>query len=287
MPLNLRRVLSAESAANDGLAYPFLSISIYLTIESSRRVAIGEWFLVGWLCTPSFSYRVRPLAHSHPRPGHLRHRHRCGVRQVILPTASSERGDTHRSTGLGFSHLMKFSHRKGYIDRESYVAQYLALALFTIGVTRTLGSDDLLAAFAAGMLFPFQSRRSTRPQTVYVICRFCHQLGRPFQHPDRGRGLFLGHRPCAELRVFHLYWRVDAVQHVQRTGALSYSLAPGNCVRRGDIPASDSAAVVTLPLGPGDCFMEGGALLRSFWYVLSTQPIDHLPVLTSSHRSCE
>ena len=45
---------------------------------------------------------------------------------------------------------MKFSHRKGFIDRESYVAQYLALALFTIGVTRTLGSDDLLAAFAAG-----------------------------------------------------------------------------------------------------------------------------------------
>ncbi|PIL33976.1 transporter [Ganoderma sinense ZZ0214-1] len=49
VPLNLRRVLSAESAANDGLAYPFLSISIYLTIESSKRVAIGEWFLVGWL----------------------------------------------------------------------------------------------------------------------------------------------------------------------------------------------------------------------------------------------
>ncbi len=47
---------------------------------------------------------------------------------------------------------MKFSHRKGFIDRESYVAQYLALALFTIGVARTLGSDDLLAAFAAGTL---------------------------------------------------------------------------------------------------------------------------------------
>ena len=51
VPLNLRRLLSAESAANDGLAYPFLSISIYLTVESSTRVAVGEWFLVGWLCT--------------------------------------------------------------------------------------------------------------------------------------------------------------------------------------------------------------------------------------------
>ena len=45
---------------------------------------------------------------------------------------------------------MKLSHRKGFIDRESYIAQYLALTLFTIGVTRTLGSDDLLAAFGAG-----------------------------------------------------------------------------------------------------------------------------------------
>ncbi len=61
VPLNLRRVLSAESAANDGLAYPFLSLSIYLTIESSKRVAIGEWFLIGWLCTSSFSHRARGL----------------------------------------------------------------------------------------------------------------------------------------------------------------------------------------------------------------------------------
>lgn len=47
---------------------------------------------------------------------------------------------------------MQFSYRKGFIDRESYVAQYLALALFTIGVVSTIGSDDLLAAFAAGTL---------------------------------------------------------------------------------------------------------------------------------------
>lgn len=53
--------------------------------------------------------------------------------------------------GLLFSHLMKFSQTKGFIDRESYVAQYISLAIFTIGVTRTLGSDDLLAAFAAGL----------------------------------------------------------------------------------------------------------------------------------------
>jgi sodium/hydrogen antiporter len=46
--------------------------------------------------------------------------------------------------------MMKYAHRKGFIDRESYVAQYVALALFTVGATNSLGNDDLLAAFAAG-----------------------------------------------------------------------------------------------------------------------------------------
>jgi len=36
------------------------------------------------------------------------------------------------------------------MDRESYVAQYIALAIFITGIVSTLGSDDLLAAFAAG-----------------------------------------------------------------------------------------------------------------------------------------
>jgi hypothetical protein len=45
---------------------------------------------------------------------------------------------------------MKFSHRKGFIDRESYVAQYLAFAIFITGLISMIGSDDLLAAFAAG-----------------------------------------------------------------------------------------------------------------------------------------
>ncbi|EJD00215.1 Sodium/hydrogen exchanger [Fomitiporia mediterranea MF3/22] len=114
VPVHTRRLLSAESAANDGLAYPFLSISIYLAIESSKRVAFGKWFLVGWLY------------------------------QVILGTVLGA------ILGLAFSYFMKTAHNKGLIDRESFVAQYLALAIFTIGVANTIGSDDLLAAFAAG-----------------------------------------------------------------------------------------------------------------------------------------
>ncbi|KAF8972166.1 Sodium/hydrogen exchanger family-domain-containing protein [Flammula alnicola] len=114
VPVNLRQLLSAESAANDGLAYPFLTLTLYLTLDKSHGTAVTQWVLIGWLY------------------------------QVILGIVMGG------ILGMMFSYLMKFSHRRGYIDRESYVAQYLALAIFITGVVSTIGSDDLLAAFAAG-----------------------------------------------------------------------------------------------------------------------------------------
>ncbi|KAF6761181.1 Sodium/hydrogen exchanger family-domain-containing protein [Ephemerocybe angulata] len=114
VPLNLRHIISAESAANDGLAYPFLTLAIYLTVDQSKSEAIAHWIVIGWLYQVFMGVLIGALA------------------------------------GWGFSSLMKFSHSKGFIDRESYVAQYLALAVFITGLVKSLGSDDLLAAFAAG-----------------------------------------------------------------------------------------------------------------------------------------
>ncbi|KAG2345600.1 Sodium/hydrogen exchanger [Suillus weaverae] len=114
VPEDIRHILLAEAAANDGLAYPFLAISIYLTIETSVQTAIGKWFLVGWLY------------------------------QVILGTVLGA------VLGFLFSMLMKISHSQRCIDRESYIAQYLALSILTMGIASTIGADDLLAAFAAG-----------------------------------------------------------------------------------------------------------------------------------------
>jgi NhaP-type Na+/H+ or K+/H+ antiporter len=48
---------------------------------------------------------------------------------------------------------MKFCERKDLIDRQSYVAQYVSLALLTVGTTCLLGPDDLLASFACGTAF--------------------------------------------------------------------------------------------------------------------------------------
>ncbi len=57
------------------------------------------------------------------------------------------------SLGIGFRYLMKFCERHNLIDRHSYVAQYISLALFATGVTALLGSDDLLSSFACGTAF--------------------------------------------------------------------------------------------------------------------------------------
>ncbi|CAE6470036.1 unnamed protein product [Rhizoctonia solani] len=117
VPRHLTDLLKAESGCNDGAAFPFLFIAIYLIIEKSDRVAVGEWFYVTWLY------------------------------EVALGIAFGA------VLGYGFRHLMRFCERKDLIDRQSYVAQYVSLALFTIGTTTLLGSDDLLAAFACGTAF--------------------------------------------------------------------------------------------------------------------------------------
>ena len=50
VPLPIRQLLVAESASNDGLAYPFLSIAIYLTTEASRGTAFEKWLVISWIC---------------------------------------------------------------------------------------------------------------------------------------------------------------------------------------------------------------------------------------------
>lgn len=77
---------------------------------------------------------------------------------------------------------MRFCETRGLIDRQSFVAQYISLAMLSIGefefsvrpfsfewsltilslsssfigVTTLLGSDDLLAAFACGTAFAWE-----------------------------------------------------------------------------------------------------------------------------------
>ncbi|EGN93823.1 hypothetical protein SERLA73DRAFT_163247 [Serpula lacrymans var. lacrymans S7.3] len=117
VPAHIRHLLAAESGCNDGAAFPFLYIALYLVLDSSTGQAIGDWFLFLWL------YEV--------------------ILGVVFGAV----------LGFSFRHLMKFCERNDLIDRQSYVAQYVSLAFLTIGIMTMLGSDDLLAAFSCGTAF--------------------------------------------------------------------------------------------------------------------------------------
>ncbi|KAF9564192.1 Sodium/hydrogen exchanger, partial [Agrocybe pediades] len=117
VPAHIRHLLAAESGCNDGAAFPFLYMALYLIIDKSTGAAIRDWFVLLWL------YQVL-LG--------------CFVGGML---------------GFAFRHLMKFCQRHDLIDRHSYVAQYVSLAILTIGLTTLLGSDDLLAAFCCGTAF--------------------------------------------------------------------------------------------------------------------------------------
>ncbi|KAF8996491.1 Sodium/hydrogen exchanger family-domain-containing protein [Cyathus striatus] len=120
VPAHLRHLLAAESGCNDGAAFPFLFIALYLTwiriLEALLKIGFAFMALY------------------------------C-IDQVVVGIVIGS------ILGFSFRHLMKFCTRRDLIDRHSYVAQYVSLAVMTIGVCTLLGSDDLLAAFACGTAF--------------------------------------------------------------------------------------------------------------------------------------
>lgn len=52
--------------------------------------------------------------------------------------------------GYVFSKVMRFMERKGFLGTESYVIQFVSMVLLVEGLVTLMGSDDLLACFAAG-----------------------------------------------------------------------------------------------------------------------------------------
>ncbi|KAF8340357.1 Sodium/hydrogen exchanger family-domain-containing protein [Cantharellus anzutake] len=119
VPTHLRHLLAAEAGVNDGAAFPMLFIALYLIFDRSDAVAVGHWLYITW------------------------------AYEIFLGTILGAL--------LGYSarHLMKFCEKHDLIDRQSYVAQYISLALLSNGITSILGSDDLLASFACGTAFAY------------------------------------------------------------------------------------------------------------------------------------
>lgn len=118
VPKHLRDLLSAESGCNDGMAFPFVYLALYIIryYGHSDEVAL-HWFCYTILYECLFG----------------------AVYGVLI--------------GYIARRLIRYAHEHNLIDRESFLVYYFVLALFCAGSGSLLGMDDLLVGFACGVGF--------------------------------------------------------------------------------------------------------------------------------------
>jgi NhaP-type Na+/H+ or K+/H+ antiporter len=118
VPKHLRDLLSCESGCNDGMAFPFVYLAIYILHyrPNSSEVAFH------WFC-----YTV--------------------LYECIFGTIFGV------AIGYFARRAIRWAHEKDLIDRESFLVFYFVLALFCAGAGSLLGLDDLLVGFACGVGF--------------------------------------------------------------------------------------------------------------------------------------
>lgn len=118
VPKHLRDLLSAESGCNDGMAFPFVYLAIYLIQEHlEARHVTYHWIVITIIYECIFG----------------------AVYGFIV--------------GYIARHGIKYAEKHELIDRESFLVFYFVLALFCAGSGSILGVDDLLVGFACGVGF--------------------------------------------------------------------------------------------------------------------------------------
>ena len=118
VPAHIRHMLQCESGCNDGAAFPFLFLAYFLTVNRGQvGFPVAKWFY------QTMAWEIV-----------------CGTIIGAL-------------IGYIARKLIRFSEKHKLVDRESFVAQYLSLAVASMGLNVLIGSDDLLAAFACGTAF--------------------------------------------------------------------------------------------------------------------------------------
>jgi NhaP-type Na+/H+ or K+/H+ antiporter len=126
VPQRIRHLLSAESGSNDGTAFPFLYAALYATIAKSTgqgvRMFITDVLL--WQCL-------------------------TGVVIGIV-------------VGLAARRALRFSEERGYVQESTLFVFYFLLAVLCVGVGSTLGLDDFLVCFSAGVAFCWDGWFSSR-----------------------------------------------------------------------------------------------------------------------------
>jgi Na(+)/H(+) antiporter len=133
VPKHLRDLLSAESGCNDGMAFPFIYLSLNLIMYHLNGREVTFHFLV---------YTVL---------------YECIFGAVF-----------GFLIGYIARHGIKYAEEHDLIDRESFLVFYFVVALFCAGSGSMLGVDDLLVGFAAGVGFSNDGWFSERTEESHV-----------------------------------------------------------------------------------------------------------------------
>ncbi|CUM65098.1 uncharacterized protein PRCAT00002724001 [Priceomyces carsonii] len=133
VPGHLRNLLTAESGCNDGMAFPFIFLSLNLVVHSGHaREIVKNWFLLTILWECFFGILLG----------------------VVI--------------GYTLRHAVAFAEKKDLIDRESFLAIFVFLAFNSAGIGSMLGVDDLLVSFAAGTAFGWDGSFARKTEESHV-----------------------------------------------------------------------------------------------------------------------
>lgn len=142
VPEHLRHIIAVESGVNDGMAFPFIYLSLQLIkynngFEESFK---ARHIVKNWLVDVVL-YKIVFGAIFGVIMGYLG---RKLFGKIIKPGNNGEDNDTLEK-GLG--------HGSSWFTQEAVITIYLSFVVFLVGCAATLGIDDLLVSFFAGTAF--------------------------------------------------------------------------------------------------------------------------------------
>jgi NhaP-type Na+/H+ or K+/H+ antiporter len=130
VPVRIRRALNVESGLNDGIATPFVTLFIALSIQELEH---GQGYFVVF-----------------------------ALNQIVIGIAAGT------VLGLLCGWLYKFVDSKGWTSNQARQIGNLTLALLIFFITRALGGNSFVAVFVAGILFGNITKHLLHEATEYT-----------------------------------------------------------------------------------------------------------------------